>query len=105
MYKTNDEYVLRKINGLYFLMSSGKCVNRKWVYQLNETGARIWGFYNTGGSFQELIMHLEKSYNRSFDDTEAKEIYAYVHQLVKEGLIRGGDIDGRGAAENNKLSC
>ena len=100
MYKTNDGYVLREINESYFLMSSGKCVNRKWVYQLNETGARIWKLCGTCSCFQELITCLEKSYNRNFDDTEEKGIYAYVHQLENEGLIMEGTSD-RGTAENN----
>ena len=72
-------------------MSSGKCVNRKWVYQLNETGARIWKLCDTCSCFQELIDQLGKSYNRKFDDTEEKGIYGYIHHLENEGLITGGE--------------
>lgn len=42
MFEPNGEYVLRKINDSYFLMSAGKCINKKWLYKINETGAKIW---------------------------------------------------------------
>ena len=100
MYKTSDEYVLREINESYFLMSSGKCVNRKWVYQLNETGARIWELCDTCSCFRELLNRLSESYNRKFVDAEKKGIYAYVHQLENEGLILEVNND-RGTTGNN----
>ena len=102
MYKTNEEYILRRINGFYFLMSSGKCVNRKWVYRLNETGARIWQMCNTCSCFQELVACLEKCYNREIVETEKKEIYAYIHQLEKENLIIKENNSDRRIAESNK---
>lgn len=101
MYKKSKEYVLREINDSYFLMSSGKCINRKWVYQLNKTGAKIWELCDICGNFQEMIDCLEESYNRKFIDDEKKGIYAYMSQLEKEKLIIEEKNEVKGITENN----
>lgn len=89
MYKTSNEYVLREINGSFFLISSGKCTNRKWVYQLNEIGAKIWKLCGTCNCFQELIFLLEQNYNHHFTVAEEEEILAYINELEHNRLIMG----------------
>ena len=88
MFEPNGEYVLRKINDSYFLMSAGKCINKKWLYKINETGAKIWENCGVCNCIQEIVICLEKIYNRKFSKIEEQETKAYIELLITERLIK-----------------
>ena len=88
MFRVSKDYKLRKINNYYFLASKGTCLNRKWIYELNETGARIWEICNNIRNTNELVSLLSQIYNKDFTKCEKKAIYLYIVRLEKEGLIQ-----------------
>lgn len=104
MFKINKEYMTRKINNSYFLISRGKCLNKKWVYELNETGAKIWELCAEISDVDELIVRLSKIYkDRKFETFEKNAICSYVLCLEKEGLIwRDEEYGGERITNNNK---
>lgn len=88
MFKTSMAYRLRKINNSYFLMSTKKCKNRKWLYELNETGAMIWQLCDQVKNIEEMLDQLAEIYNKNFDEYESKMIYSYILMMEKEELLQ-----------------
>ena len=88
MFNTSMSYTLREINNFYFLISKNKCVNGKWVYELNETGATIWRLCNQVKNMEELLQRLELVYNKKFNTYESKMIYLYISTMEMEGLLQ-----------------
>ncbi|MDY2813818.1 MAG: PqqD family protein [Dorea sp.] len=87
MLAVSSNYVLREINGFYILASCGECDNRKWIYELNTTGAEIWRICMCKVSFEDLVKRLEKYYSIVFTNEEKMKIDEYVNILKGEHLL------------------
>lgn len=84
----DKNYVLREINGFYILASCGKCENRKWIYELNSTGALIWKMCTCGIDLEILVEQLETHYLQTFTAVEENRIKQYIDVLKKESLLK-----------------
>ena len=69
-------------------MSTKKCKNRKWLYELNETGAMIWQLCDQVKNIEEMLDQLAEIYNKNFDEYESKMIYSYILMMEKEELLQ-----------------
>lgn len=87
MFVANDNYILRNINGYYLLLSSRKCSDGKWLYEINETGAVIWTLSQQEIDKDMLIDKLQMHYSYTFSIDEIQQIEKYIQLLINESLL------------------
>jgi hypothetical protein len=82
--RRRPEVVARRVGETAVLVHLGS--NR--IYELNDTGARIWELTADGATVQELVDRLEHEFDVGRDQL-ATEVASIVGDLVREGLFEG----------------
>jgi hypothetical protein len=76
--------VAREMNGSAVLVH----LDTNRIYELNETGARIWALLSEGLGRSELCARLSAEFGVSGPSTE-REVDELLAELTREGLIGG----------------
>lgn len=85
--RTNENYILREIDGESILIPIGKASEHlNGMIHLTPTAAFIWKEVNNSNSLEEIIQKLMEKYEVT-EEISKRDVYGFLTELYKRNMV------------------